>query len=93
MFLSAQDMARALDRPHEAGLDSAAADMGQRGGDVGLAGVAVVGEQGGGGHDQARRAKAALDRLLGHEGLLDGVAAVGREAFDGGHAAALGLAQ
>jgi hypothetical protein len=47
----------------------------------------------GGGQRHARRAKAALDRLLGHQRLLDGVRTVAAQPLDGGNSAALGLGQ
>src|SRR5262249_8814709 len=46
--------------------------------------ILIAGEELGGLHDLARLAIAALRYLLGDPGLLQGMAAVGRQPFDGG---------
>src|SRR5260370_10847668 len=52
--------------------------------DVGVGGVGFLGKQGDGGHDLSGLAVAALRNVFFHPGLLHGMAAVRRKAFDGG---------
>src|SRR2546430_2653543 len=62
---------RALDRPDDAGMRPAAAEVvRQRAPDVALARLLVLGEEGGRLHDHAVDAVAALGGLLVDEGLL-----------------------
>jgi hypothetical protein len=51
---------------------------------VGIRRVWVLGQQRGRGHDLPGLAVTALGHLFGEPGLLHGVAAIGREALDGG---------
>src|SRR5580693_10591089 len=64
---------------------TAAADVAAHGVvNVGVGGLGFFGEQGYGGHDLPGLAVAALGNVFFHPGLLDGMAAIGGEAFDGG---------
>src|SRR3954447_5039306 len=66
-------------------ISTAAADVVAHGFvDISVGGVRGLGEEGSGGHDLAGLAVAALRDVLRDPGLLEGVAAIGREAFDGG---------
>src|SRR6185437_5754185 len=57
--------------------------------DIGVGWLRRFGEEGGDGHDLARLAVAALRDVSLNPGLLDGVEAVGGEAFNGGDVFAL----
>ena len=52
--------------------------------DVGIGGVGLFRKQGDGGHDLSGLAVAALRDVFFHPGLLNGMAAIGGETFDGG---------
>src|SRR5262249_61481235 len=75
----------ALDRAHDALIGSAAADIGAHMlDDLVARWLWLLLEQVGGGHDLAGLAVAALRHAFGEPGLLQGMARVGREAFDRG---------
>jgi hypothetical protein len=64
---------------------AAAADVAAHGVvDIGVGGLGFFGKQGYGGHDLPGLAVAALGNVFFHPGLLDGMAAIGGETFDGG---------
>src|SRR5262245_9498992 len=52
--------------------------------DISVGGVGLLVEQRHGGHNLARLAVSALRNVFFHPSLLDRMAAIGREAFDGG---------
>ena len=63
---------------------AAAADVAAHGiVDVGVGGVRFLGEQGDSGHNLPGLAVAALGNVFLHPGLLDGMAAISGETFDG----------
>src|SRR3954469_18977021 len=75
-----------LDGVEDAGVRAAAAEVVlQPGGDRLAGGRRIVVEEGGGGEDHPRRAVAALEAAMLHEGLLDRMqGAVARQPLDGG---------
>jgi len=76
---------RAVNGFTDALIGAAAADVAAHGRiDISVGGIRFLGEQGDGGHDLPGLAVAALGNIFFDPGLLDGVAAVGGKAFDGG---------
>lgn len=59
---------------------------GKREVDIGIGGVGLLAEQGGGGHDLPALAVAALGDLFGNPSLLHHMVGIGRKPFDGGDA-------
>src|SRR5712691_5753184 len=73
---------RAMDGGADPLVGAAAADVGHRGVDIGVARAAVLGEQRRGSHDLPRLAVAALRHVLGDPGPLHPVAAARRQPLD-----------
>ena len=71
-------------RVDQARRDAAAAQMVERGGNLRLARIAVLSQQGDGRHDEAGNAEAALHDLCRQERGLHRMAAVACQPFDGG---------
>ena len=88
-LFAAHDAAGALDRLDQAGIDAAAADVGDRGADRGFAWVGIALQQDRCGHDDAGDAKAALDDIAREQGELERMRAVARQPLDRGDVAAL----
>src|SRR5258707_3062333 len=74
---------RDMDRFADALIGPASTDVGDGSGDVAVGRTRRLGEQGGGRHDHAALAVAALRHLLGDPGLLERVRAIARQALDG----------
>src|SRR5579883_337821 len=73
-----------MDRLPDALISAAAADIGDRRVDLGIARLGIGLEERGDGHDHAGLAIAALRHLPREPGALHGMAAILRQAFDGG---------
>ena len=88
MFAAAHGFSGLANGGADAGIGAASADVGDRGVDIRVAWGFVGAKQGGGGHNHARLAKAALRHLMRDPALLQRVAAVFRQTLDGGDEAA-----
>src|SRR3546814_9887598 len=81
-LIATEHAARALDRGGEPGIDAAAADIGDRGLDLGVGRGCVLLEQHRGGHDDTGDAEAALRHVGVDEGELERMIALARQPLD-----------